>query len=82
MDNIDPPLFQLKDLMNDVKPGYFYKEQLTKVAKPNIDTHFFEVEKVLKTKKLNNKKFYYVKFLFYSNKFNLWIPEENFKKSD
>lgn len=62
--------------MKDNVPGFFYKEQLVKTV-PVKNGHLFEVEEVLKTKTVKKKKWYFVKFLFYPSKFNLWIPEEN-----
>ncbi len=65
--------------MNDKVPGHFYKEELFKAPNIEYKYHFFEVEKVLKQKKINKKIFYYVKYTFYPNKFNQWIPAENIK---
>lgn len=63
--------------MNDLVKGYFYEEQLLKspIPKPN---DLFEVEKVLNTKTVRGKKYFLVKYLYYPNKFNQYIPEENF----
>jgi hypothetical protein len=72
-------LYKLKDLLGDEYPGHFYKEQLVKAPDPNNKKRFFEVEKILKTKKVKNKTFYLVKYLYYPAKFNQYIPEENFK---
>jgi AAA+ superfamily predicted ATPase len=46
---------------------------------PNYKEDFFEVEKVLGKKKIKDKTFYLVKYLYYPSKFNQYIPEENFK---
>lgn len=75
---LNPVLYQLEDLLNDIVPGYFYSENLVKCP-PITDEQFFEVEKVLKTKTIKKQKYYFVKFLYYPNKFNMWIPETNFK---
>lgn len=77
--NIKPELYELKDLMKDPVKGFYYKEQLTKSPNPNNQKHFFEIEKVLRKKKINGKEFYFVKYLFYPNKFNQWIPKLNLK---
>lgn len=65
--------------MKDKVAGHFYKEELVKA--PNIEylNHFFEVETILKQKRLKKKLFYYVKYMFYPDKFNEWIPAENMK---
>jgi hypothetical protein len=80
--SVSPPLYYLKDLMKDKLNGAYYKEQLFKTSAPNYQKNFFEVEKVIATKKYNGKKFYLVKFLYYGSKFNQYIPEENMKFSE
>lgn len=72
-------MFSLIDLMKDPYPGKYYGEQLTKTEKPDYKKTFFEVEKVLQTKVYNKKKYFLVKFLYYPNKFNEYISEDNFK---
>lgn len=74
---IHPPLFELIDLMKDKVEGHFYKEQLVKCSAPDYQKDLFFVEKVLHKKKIKGKNYYLVKFLFYPNKFNEYIPEEN-----
>jgi len=76
---IQPELFQLCDLMGSVLPGFYYAAQLTAAQKPDYKKDFFLVEKILKEKKVKGKKFYLVKFLYYSSKFNQWVPAENIK---
>jgi hypothetical protein len=61
--------------MGDKVEGRFYREQLYPSIKPDYKSNFFEIEKVI------GKKFYLVKFLYYSSKFNEYIPEENMKFS-
>jgi len=65
--------------MKDKVKGHFYKEQLTKCTSPIKNDKFFEIEKVLKVKKMKNKKYLFVKYLYYPKKFNQWIPESNLK---
>lgn len=77
-----PVLFKLKDLMNDEVKGHFYKEQLTKAPNPNYKKHFFEIEKIIKTKYINKKKYYYVKFLYYPAKFNDYVLASDVKTSN
>lgn len=40
----------------------------------------YEIEHVIRSEKRKNKTWHYVKFLFYPEKFNEWIPDENFVK--
>jgi hypothetical protein len=65
--------------MGDKVEGKFYREQLYPGTEPDYKSNFFEVEKVVSEKKVKGKKFYLVKFLYYSSKFNKYIPEENMK---
>jgi hypothetical protein len=67
--------------MGDKVEGRFYREQLYPSIKPDYKSNFFEIEKVIGEKKVKGKKFYLVKFLYYSSKFNEYIPEENMKFS-
>lgn len=77
---VNPPLFTLVDLLQDKVPGHFYEQELVRAPNVNYNKHFFEVEEILKTKKVKSKTFYYVKYVFYPKKFNEWIPAENLKQ--
>ena len=71
-------MFKLKDLLNDEVAGQYYREQLTKSPAPKTSDYFF-VEKILGRKKIKGIEHYLVKYLFYPNKFNQYIPKSNFK---
>lgn len=73
-----PVMFKLKDLLKDEVPGQFYSQQLTKSPPPKASDYFF-VEKVLGQKKIKGVIHYLVKYLYYPNKFNQYIPKANFK---
>lgn len=68
--------------MDDKVHGHYYKEELAKAPNVNYKKDFFEVEKVIKKKTIKKKLFYYVKFMFYPSKFNLWIPAGNLKSNE
>ena len=51
-------MYQLEDLLNEKIEGKFYEPELQKT---NLKD-YAKVEKVLKTKTVNGKKKYYVKF--------------------
>jgi hypothetical protein len=74
-----PVLYSVEDLMQEKLPNFFYAEQLTKTEKP--DNKFFLIEKILKEKVVKGKKLFYVKFLYYPDKFNLWVPESDITKN-
>ena len=61
--------------MQEKLPNFFYREQLTKTEKPGDD--FFLIEKVIAKKKVKRVTHLLVKFLYYPEKFNLWVPESN-----
>ena len=65
--------------MKDKVPGHFYRQQLVASDAPDFKNNFFEVEKVIKEKISRGKKYYLVKFMYYPNKFNEYVPEENMK---
>ena len=65
--------------MKDKIEGHFYKEQLTKAPIPNYKKDFFFVEKIISQKKMHGQKYFLVKFLYYPNKFNEYVPAENLK---
>jgi len=72
-------MFKLVDLMNDPVEGQFYREQLTKSPAPKSSDYFY-VEKILSKKKIKGVQHFLVKYLYYPNKFNQYVPETNFKK--
>jgi hypothetical protein len=77
--SLNPPIYSLIDLMKDKVEGKFYREQLVIAKAPDYQKNFFEVEKILAEKTVKGKKFYLVKFLYYSSKFNEYVPAENMK---
>lgn len=74
--NFEPPLFVIKNLLGQIQPGYYYKEQLTVAPKPKANDYFF-VERVLHKKKIKGKLFYLCKFLYYPSAFNAYVSEED-----
>ena len=77
---IEPVMFKLVDLMKDNVQGQFYREQLTKSPPPKTSDYFY-VEKILGKKKIKGVEHFLVKYLFYPNKFNQYVPSANFKKT-
>ena len=76
---IQPVMFKLIDLMKDNVEGQFYRQQLTKSPPPKARDYFF-VEKILGQKKIKGVNHFLVKYLYYPNKFNQYVPSTNFKK--
>lgn len=75
---INPPLYYLNDMLNDPIEEGCYREQLFKI---NIkEDPAYEVEKVLFEKKVNNKVYCFVKFLYYSSKFNMFVLKKDLIK--
>jgi hypothetical protein len=67
--------YYLVDLNGENITGKFYNEELQKVKKPE----YFEIDKVLKTKKVGKVKHYLVSFKDYLSK-PTWIPEGDLKR--
>ena len=65
--------------MKSAVDGNFYRQQLTKAPIPQSNDYFY-VEKVLARKKINGIDNYLVKYLYYPDKFNQYIPVTNFSK--
>lgn len=68
-----PPVYRIKDLLNEPIEGTFYAEELQRVL-PKKD---FTVEKILKKRTRKGQLEYQVKFKGYTTKFNQWIPSSN-----
>ena len=73
----DPPVYKIKDYDGEELKGTFYDKELQKVIKQD---DVYEVEKILKKRGRGKNVQYLVKFLGYSNKFNLWLPASQIKK--
>jgi len=70
-----PITYNLNEYDNKPLEGGFYEQELQKTEKPD----FYEVEKVIKERKLKKKKQYFVKWLGWDKKFNSWIDEAELK---
>lgn len=64
-----PVTYRLKDLAGDVIKGKFYEPEIQKVVK---DDEYFDVEKILKTRKRAGRIEYLVKWFGYPSIFNSW----------
>ena len=65
--------------MKDKVEGHYYRQQLTKAPPPKASDYFF-VEKILAHKKIRGIEHVLVKYLYYPDKFNQYIPQKNLKK--
>jgi len=70
----DPPTYGIEDYDKERVKGKFYEFELQKVHKTD---DIYKVETVLKTRKKNGKKEYYVKWFGYPDKFNSWVTDLN-----
>ena len=64
--------------MKDPVGGQYYREQLTKSPSPKGSDYFF-VERILGKKKIRGQEHFLVKYLYYPDKFNQYVPKSNFK---
>jgi hypothetical protein len=65
--------YRVMDYAHEEVRGEFYEEELQKVyigEKPS-----FKIEKVIKQRKRNNKKEYFVKFKSWPKKYNAWVKD-------
>ena len=69
----DPPVYRIKDLLDEPIQGTFYSQELQKVQPKNEYT----IEKILKKRWRKGRLEYEVKFKGYPSKFNQWIPSSN-----
>jgi hypothetical protein len=76
VDKLYPVMYQLEDQLKEPIEGKFYE---TELQKTNLKDYAM-IEKVIRTKKVNGVKKYYVKYDGYDDKFNEWIDEDRLDK--
>jgi len=69
-----PIVYKLEDLDGEEIKGLFYEEELSEYN--TDDDTLFQVEKILKKKKMKGKTYALIKWKGYSDKFNSWEPLE------
>lgn len=69
------PMYFLKDLNNEIIRGQFLSSELQPVNKKER----YEIEKIIRKRKVNGQTEYLIKWLGYSSNFNSWIPESEVK---
>uniref|UniRef100_A0A1I8AP97 Chromo domain-containing protein n=1 Tax=Steinernema glaseri TaxID=37863 RepID=A0A1I8AP97_9BILA len=71
----NPPVYRITDFTKqETIDGVYYEQELIKVCTRD---KAYRIEKILKTRKINDKKEYFVKFLGYRDVHNAWIKEED-----
>ena len=66
----DPPTYEIVDYDGESVLGKFYAEELQRVSKTADD--FYDVERVIKTRKRGGVVEHFVKWVGYPDKFNSW----------
>lgn len=68
-------ILQIRDYCGDVLDGGFYEEEIQLVQPPE----FFEIERILETKKERGKTKHFVKWSYYPDCANSWVDANNTK---
>ncbi len=68
----DPITYKIKDWGGDPIEGSFYAAELLKTKVPD----YYEVEKILDTRKVGKKKQSLVKWYGWDKKFSMWIDDD------
>ena len=69
----NPPLYKIKDYNGTEIDGKFYAEELQKVHKPKES--YWQIEKILKTRKKHGKTEHLVKWKHYPKEMNSWVSD-------
>ena len=67
--NFVQPLYYLRDFNGESIKGGFYENEIQLVTEPEE----YRIEKVLRTKRVNGRILYLVKWKGFSDKFNSWV---------
>ena len=73
--NTNATVYKLIDFNSEPIEGTFYEQELQKVIKRN---NIYQIEKLLKRKRICKRESILVKWLGYSSKFNTWIDKNDF----
>jgi hypothetical protein len=73
-----PPVYRIKDLLNDSIEGIFYEPQLQKVSKNEI---IYKVDSILKRRIKDGRKQVLVSWLGYPDKHNSWVDANQIVKA-
>lgn len=65
-----PPVYEIKDLNNEIIEGTFYEEELQKINKNN---EVYSIDKIIRKRTRNKELEYFVSWLGYPKSFNSWI---------
>jgi hypothetical protein len=72
-----PPVYLVKDDHGEIREGTFYVEELQKVIKTD---DVYNIEPILKKKKMGQRVQYLVKWLGYPESFSSWILKQDLQK--
>ncbi|CAF1077934.1 unnamed protein product, partial [Brachionus calyciflorus] len=69
----NPATYIIKDLNDEIIEGRFYEQELQKINKKE---EIYQIDKIIRKRKKNNKLEYYVSWLGYPKSFNSWVKTE------
>jgi transposase InsO family protein len=74
-------IYGIQDLSGKEIIGSFYEAELQKIPESDAEHHYWKIEKILKTKLIDGKKHYFVKWQDFDDSNNSWISAEKMKSS-
>ena len=69
-------VFYIRDLLGEEIRGSFYRQQLQKAMVR--DTDLYQYEKVIGRKTVKGRKYYQIRWAYYSKKFDEWVTKQQF----
>ncbi|CAF1104621.1 unnamed protein product, partial [Brachionus calyciflorus] len=75
----NPLTYIIKDLNDETIEGRFYEQELQKI---NKNEEIYQIDKIIRKRKKNNKLEYFVSWIGYPKSFNSWVKKEDVMPSN
>jgi transposase InsO family protein len=73
--------YGIQDLSGKEIMGSFYEAELQKIPETDAEHHYWKIEKIIKTKTIDAKKQFFVKWKDFDDSHNSWVSAEKMKSS-